>query len=257
MSSMSSTSAAADPLSPRTVLRTVLIVLLVLLAVYVLYRLRKPISWIVHRDVPRDRDVRAGEPARAPHAARLRDRDRLPDPARSSPSASRRSSCRRSSASGNNLVDDAARLRRRPPGLRQQEPDAAGSSTRTTTSPTSSRRRRPSCRPRPGGAATTLADIGVGSVNSIFAGRHDPHPVDLHGGRRRGAGAHASWRQSPDRRDRVRARCSTTSPPRSASYMAGALAQATDRRHHHVHRADDPRRALRGAAGRADVFLST
>jgi len=46
MSSMSSTS-VSDPLSPRTVLRTVLIVLLVVLAVYILYRLRKPISWIV------------------------------------------------------------------------------------------------------------------------------------------------------------------------------------------------------------------
>lgn len=46
MSSLSATS-PTDPLSPRTVLRTVLIVLVVALAVYVLYRLRKPISWLV------------------------------------------------------------------------------------------------------------------------------------------------------------------------------------------------------------------
>jgi len=46
MSSTSSTT-RPEPLSPRNVLRTVLTVLLVALGVYILYRLRQPLSWLV------------------------------------------------------------------------------------------------------------------------------------------------------------------------------------------------------------------
>ena len=35
-----------------------------------------------------------------------------------------------------------------------------------------------------GGAAGTLRDLGVGVVNSVFAGGDGPHPLDLHGRRR-------------------------------------------------------------------------
>ncbi len=69
-------------------------------------------------------------------------------------------------------------------------------------------------------AAGVLSDIGVGLVNSIFAGRDDPDPEHLHGGRRAPVGPVASSRPSaPSTPSASSGRCSE-SRTRSATTSA-------------------------------------
>ena len=97
---------------------------------------------------------------------------------------------------------------------------------------------------RIGDAAGVLQDIGVGVVNSIFAGVTILILSDLHGRRRAALGggvrALAAARAGGAHRPRP-------APHRDAigNYVGGALVQATIAGGERVHRAHDPRRAVR------------
>ena len=223
MSSMSSTSAAADPLSPRTVLRTVLIVLLVALAVYILYRLRQPLSWIVLATFLAiamsgpvnllERHMRRGFAIAVAYVILLLVPVGIA--AIVVPPVVR---------GANNLVDDL-------PGYVTDLQDWVNKNPKLkkfdedydiTAKLQKEAAKLPS---KAGTAASTLADIGVGLVNSVFqAVTIFILSIFMVGGARR-------WRARvlatvpDDRRDRV-ARLMDNITSAIGSFIAGALAQA-------------------------------
>ena len=100
-----------------------------------------------------------------------------------------------------------------------------------------------------GTAAGTLSDIGVGVVNSVFAARDHPHPLDLHGRRRPKMGAERALLPAS------RAPRAPRPRPEPHQHRGGQLRRrrpgpGDDRGHHELHRHEDPRDPVRRAARR-------
>ena len=140
------------------------------LSLYLIYLLRKPISWIL---IAAFLAVALSGPVNVLSQRMrrgLRDRARLPRAAADPGRDRARSSCRRSSTQRNNLIDDLPALRARRPGLRREEQDACAArgglqhhreaAAGGEQAPGQARRR----------GRDVLGDIGLGLVNSLFAG---------------------------------------------------------------------------------------
>ena len=83
---------------------------------------------------------------------------------------------------------------------------------------------------RIGDAATVLKDIGVGVVNSIFSRGHHPRPLDLHGGAVDRDGRTSCWRARPPIAPSVSTAPRTTSRTRSATTSAARSRRPRSRR---------------------------
>ena len=226
-----------------------IIVLAAVLALYVIYLLRKPIGWLViaaFLAVAMSGPVnllQRGTCARglaialaylvAVHA---------PHRAGGDPRAADRAGRQRPRR-------QRARVRQRRPGLRQQERDAAQAQRRLRhhrqAQGAGGQAAEQGSAARPGRSR----DLGVGAGQLDLRRGDDPHPVDLHGGRRERVGARRSWRSSRRTREARLRRALDRSANAVGTYVAGAAVTGDDRRRHDVHRPEDPRRAVRGAAG--------
>ena len=248
---------AAPYLSARVIVRIVLIIVAVVLTLYLIYLLRKPLTWLfiaLFLAVALSGPVKYLEPL---HEARVRDRDRLLRRCSRIIIALVGAADAADRQPGRRRGRQPAPLRAGRPGLRPQEQAAAQAARTTTTSPRSWRRGRTSSPSRIGDAAgtlrrhrprrwsTALFALVTILVLTVFM---------LGSGTRLRECLFETAARPSGRRE-----CASVRPDdmsaRSAGYVAGVLV-------HRVrstgcvtyHRARDPRRAVRGAAGR-DVGL--
>ena len=156
-------------LSFRVILRVVLTVVCVAIALWLIYVLRRPLSWIFIAGFLAIALVGAGQLPLAQHAPRLRRRARLHRPgarARAARGAARPARGRAAQPADR----EPARVRRRPAGVRSRRTSQLRELEENYNITAELQKQASSLPGRVGDAAGILSDIGLGLVNSIFAG---------------------------------------------------------------------------------------